>query len=105
MYKLTNQRRSDALSILAKYQRQMEASGRIDCRRFEKELRECWRIGFQELTDIVVALSKEDEYERIAAYYIQYSGVPGPVSEFQPRLAELYGVCYYESEETGAKCG
>lgn len=81
----------------------MEKSGRIDCQRMERELRECWGIGYQELKDVILDMSKRTEYERIAAYYMQHQNALGPVSEFKFRLGQLYGVRHYSSK--GAKEG
>ena len=103
MYKLTAMREEKATDILSKHRQAMAEHGRIITHQFEQELRECWNIGYQELKDIVIELFKRPEYQRMAAYYMQHQNTPGPVSEFKPHLAKLYGVEYYDSPETKAK--
>lgn len=75
----------------------------MDLRAFEGELRELWDLGYQEIKGVIVDLSEHGRCEQVAAYYMQHSNAPGPVFEFKRRLAELYGIKRYDSEERVAK--
>lgn len=91
MYKLTENRLRAAHAILEKYRDALYETQGIRCMDFEHELRDCWGVGYQSLKDIIIDLSKLDRYEHLAAYYMQFQNPTGVVSEFQGRLAEIYG--------------
>jgi hypothetical protein len=96
MYKLTDRRLAAARDILDKYAGQLETRRPIESGLLEKELREVWDIGYQEQKNIIIDLLKNDRYRLIDAYYMQHQNAPGPVSEFQPHLAGLYGTRMYD---------
>jgi hypothetical protein len=90
MYKLTERRFAKAKPILNRYRMQLHETGFASARGLEKELRDCWNIGYQELKDIIIALSKRPYYRYLAACYMEM-GYPDVVIEFQPVLADMYG--------------
>lgn len=91
MYKLTENRLRAAHAILEKYRDALYERQGIHCLSFEHELRECWRLGYRELKDIIIDMSKLDRYEHLAAYYMQFQNGGCVVAEFKRRLAEIYG--------------
>ena len=97
MYKLTERRLNKARSILDEHKSILDTHGTIDVGAFEMSLRECWNLGYQELKDIIIALSKLDDYVYLAAYFMEHSNAPGVVSEFKRPLAKLYGITHYSS--------
>ena len=96
MYRLTERRLAAAREILDRYADWLQERRRIDPGMLEKELREIWGIGYQTLKDIIIDMLNQDRYRLIAAYYMQHQNAPGPVSEFQPHLARLYGTRMYD---------
>lgn len=100
MYRLTERRKAKAAPILEKYGAQLHQTGEIEVRRFEDALRDCWGIGYRELKDIIVEMSRMDEFKYLSAYYMENSnsGV-GVVMEFQPALAKLYGIQHYHHKD------
>jgi hypothetical protein len=58
MYKLTDRRLNSAKVILDKYRELLRTSHRINSMMMEKELRDCWGLGYQALKGIIMALSK-----------------------------------------------
>jgi hypothetical protein len=105
MYKLTERRRAKAEPILEKYRTQLQEKGVIDAQQFEKELRDCWNTGYQEMKDIAKQLLKISQYRFLAAYYMEHSnGMRTLVaSEFKEALAHLYGVKHYDSPDRESK--
>ena len=102
MSRLTERRLEKARPILEKYREDYLCNGRIETGQFENELRACWNMGYQELKDLIEDMLKIPQYRRIAAYYMQFSNPPGPVSEFKPHLAKLYGLETYDCKERHA---
>ena len=99
MASLTDRRFEKAKPILDKYRAQLHATGRISTREFEMELRRCWNLGYQELKDIIIHLSKRDHYRYLAAYYMEDGSGVGVVMEFQPVLAAMYDIDRYDQPE------
>lgn len=101
-YKLTPKRKEKAKPTLEEYRNKLQTNRSFDCLLFEKSLRECLdekSIGHLELKDLIIELSKDESFERTAAFYMQNHNASGPVEEFKPRLAELYGIDLYDSHE------
>ena len=92
MYKLTDRRLKKAEPILEKYRTELHGRGDFMVRVFERELRDCWGLGYQELKDIFKQLSKMARYRYLATYYMENSNAPTVASEFKRVLASLYGV-------------
>ena len=104
MYKLTKKRFEAAKSILDDYRYRLHTTGSFSRQVFESELRSCWQLDHQELKAIIKDLAKLPEYQYLAAYYMEDSSGMGAVSEFQPVLADLYGITsYYHSEDREEK--
>ena len=99
MARLTERRFEKAKAILDKYREDLHRTGSISAGILEKELRDCWDTGYQELKGIIIDLSKRDHYRYLAAYYMEHSNAPGVVAEFKPVLAALYGIKYYDGPE------
>jgi hypothetical protein len=96
MYRLTDRRKAKALPILQKYKTKLDSSGSINEVGFEKELCECWNVGYREIKDLIEDLAKCKEYIYLAAYYMENSNAgAGVVTEFQSVLAKLYGIKWY----------
>ena len=96
MYRLTERRLAAAQEILDRYADWLQDRHGINSAMLEKELRDVWDIGYQELKDIIIDMLNQDGYRLIAAYYMQHQSATGPVSEFQPHLARLYGTRMYD---------
>jgi hypothetical protein len=92
MYKLTDRRFAKAKPILDMYRERMLKHRSIDSRALERELRDLWDTGYQEIKDIMLQLLKLYSYRLIAAYYMEETNGTGIVSEFQQPLADFYGV-------------
>ena len=104
MTSLTQPRFDKAKAILDKYREQLHSTGHISAGDFEHELRECWGIGYHELKDVIIDLSKRGHYKYLAARYMEQSNVPGVVSEFKKVLAGMYGIeCYDASPDRKEK--
>lgn len=92
MYKLTERRLAKAKELLDNSAALLAKKRGINCMEFEMQLRECWDTGYREIKDIMQQLLKMPEYRLLAAYYMQNSGGPGIVSEFQEPLCKFYGI-------------
>lgn len=91
MYRLTERRFEAALSIFEKYQTHIDAGYHINSLAFERELRDCWNVGYRELKDILIQLLSNPRYELLAASYMETSNGGQIVTEFQESLERLYG--------------
>lgn len=103
MYRLTPRRFEKAKPILKKYRELLHRLGPTKAgfdlaANLEVELRACWNIGYQELKNIIIELSKRDYYRYLAAHYMDHPVGPGVVCEFQSPLAELYGMKSYNPD-------
>ncbi len=103
MYRLTNRRLEKARAILDHHNAVLSEKSRIVAMKFDAELRECWDIGYQELKDIIEQMAGMPEYKYLAAYYMENINGDCVVSEFQPVLAELYGIDWFYSDDKDAK--
>jgi hypothetical protein len=99
MYRLTQKRLDAAKDILSKYRKQLFSQHSFDAGMLELELRQIWNVGYRPLKDIMIAMLAEDSFREVAAYYMQNSNAPGPVSEFKRALAEMYGVTHYDAQD------
>jgi len=103
VYKLTELRLEAATEILDRYRAQLHKSHHMESRSLERELRDCWGVGYQALKWIMMDLLKTDRYRLVAAYYMQHQNPPGPVQEFKRSLAELYGKQRYDLSDKDGK--
>jgi hypothetical protein len=103
MYRLTDKRLQKAQPILDKYRADLFTARSFAVRGLERELRDTWSLGYQELKDIIRELLKNDRYREVAAYYMERSNPVGVVSEFQQPLAYLYGLKWFHAPEREGK--
>lgn len=100
MYRLTELRLKKAETILEKYRAQLHKTNSIVALVFERELRDCWKLGYQEMKGIAKELARIKRYKYLAAYYMENSGSgTSVVGEFQQPLARLYGIPRYDNRE------
>jgi HJR/Mrr/RecB family endonuclease len=93
MHRLTERRKKQAREVLDRYTRQLHNSRNFVAAQLEHELRDLWGLGYRSLKGIMIDMvSNHPEYAHLAAYYMEHSGAPGVVSEFQEPLAKLYGL-------------
>ena len=99
MYKLTDKRFKRAEPVLERYRKQLLEKQRFHATALERELRDLWDIGYQELKSIMIDLLRKEKFMLVAAYYMENTNAPGVVSEFKNTLAELYGIRLFDSSE------
>jgi hypothetical protein len=95
MYRLTERRFIKAKPILDHFRKQLHSTGWMSASDLEMELRKCWKIGYRELKNIIIELSKQSYYRHLAVAYMESNG-PGPVMEFKRTLAKIYGIKSYD---------
>ncbi len=91
MASLTENRFNKAQPIFDRYTRILLETQHLPFPEFEKELKELFGMGYQELKGVMIDLSKKTEYVLLAARYME-EGYPSVISEFKHHLATLYGV-------------
>jgi hypothetical protein len=96
MANLTQRRFEKAKPLLDKYREQLHSTGHTSAEDLEHELRECWGVGYQELKQIIIDLSKRDHYRYLAACYMENSNAPCVIEEFKAVLAAMYGIKSYD---------
>lgn len=100
MYRLTEKRLARAEGILEKYRAELFAKRSFDALIFERELRELWKVGYQEMKSIAGDMLKNERYHEVAAYYMEHSNPgAGVAAEFKLPLASLYGVRSFDAPE------
>lgn len=104
MYRLTEIRLRKAEPILENYRRRLYERFRFEPGLLERELRECWNVGYQELKDIFKDMLKQERYRYVAIYYMENISGAAVVSEFWEPLAEAYGVRYFRAPDMEQKC-
>jgi len=69
---------------------------------FEKDIRECWHLGYQELKGIMIDMMDDSKYQPVAVKYMTKGAV---VSEFQRPLKKflLISNCHDELYENALK--
>lgn len=99
MYKLTPRRLEAAKSILdSAVSMLIRSRGNDITAHFEADFRRIWRVGYQELKDIIIDMSsRNDQYKYVAVRYMETSGIAGVVSEFKATLASLYGIRIFDN--------
>ena len=91
MYKLTKRRETKALSILEQAYESLVARGWFEVGRFERELRDCWNIGYHELYDVLEDAFKDERWLYVAVYYMERI-MPMLTSELRHALSKAYGI-------------
>ena len=105
MYRLTDQRLAKAKHLLEEYRGKLAEHGRFNVTTLDHELKQLWDIGYQELKDVIEDMyKKHSRYQYVAVYYMEHSNDTGVVSEFQPLLANAYGLeDYYDGEREASQ--
>lgn len=106
MARLTDRRFEQAKPILDRYRDKLAQSQNHSFHAgfLEKELRELWRMGYQELKGVMKDLSRRPGYTHLAAYYMEHSNAgSGVAEEFKDTLAALYGVRHYHADDREEK--
>ena len=100
MYSLTEKRLARAKEILEKYRAELYTKRSFSVPSFERELRELWKVGYQEMKSIARDMLNKERYREVAAYYMEHSNSgTGVAAEFKLPLASLYGVRSFETPE------
>lgn len=100
MYRLTEKRLASAEPILEKYRAQLFASRSFDAQAFERELRDLWQTGHQEMKSVAQQLAKSERYREVGVYYMEHSNAgTGVASEFKGPLASVYGLKAFDVPE------
>jgi len=104
VYRLTERRFQKAQSILERYREELCENLTCNASRLERELRDCWEIGYQELKSIMRDLMKRDSFKHLAVYYMEHSNASvGVVDDLKAVLAKVYGVSHYCAPEMEEK--
>ena len=103
MYKLTDRRLKKALPTLEKYRSQLYSNFWFDVWALEKELRDCWDIGYQELKGIAIDMLKNERYRHVSIYYMEHCKSIGIISEFQRSLTDVLGASRFSEIEQASK--
>ncbi|MCK4660338.1 MAG: hypothetical protein KAV82_12515 [Phycisphaerae bacterium] len=100
MYSLTEKRLASAEAILENYRAQLFAQRPFDAQSFERELRDLWQTGYQEMNSVALQLLKNERYREVAVYYMEHSNPgTGVAAEFKLPLASVYGVKTFDAPE------
>ena len=100
MYRLTEKRLARAEGILEKYRAELFAKRSFSAESFERELRELWKVGYQQMKSIARDMLNKERYREVAAYYMEHSNPgTGVAAEFRLPLASLYGIRSYHAPE------
>ena len=91
MYKLTKRREAKALLILEHAYKSLVINGGFEVGWFERELRDCWSVGYHELYDILEDAFKDRRWLYVAVYYMERIMYP-LTSELQYALSKAYGI-------------
>ncbi|MBQ6247275.1 MAG: hypothetical protein IJK04_10445 [Kiritimatiellae bacterium] len=91
MYKLTPNREAKAHQILERAYASLMSRGWFDAHDLERELRDCWNVGYHELYQILEDSFRDDRWLYVSAYYMEHVH-PSPTSELQHALAKAYGI-------------
>ncbi len=100
MYRLTEKRLASAETIFENYRAKLFANRCFNAQIFERELRDLWKTGYQEMKSIALQLLKNERYREVAVYYMEHSNPgTGVASEFKLPLASLYGMKLFGAPE------
>lgn len=91
MYKLTKRREAKALPILERAYESLVSHGGFDVGILERDLRDCWNIGYHELYDILEDAFKDERWRYVAVYYMERI-MPMLTSELRLALEKAYGI-------------
>jgi hypothetical protein len=100
MLRLTDKRLASATPILEKYRAELFANRSFNAQVFERELRELWQTGCQEMKSAALQLAKRERYREASVYYMEHSNPgTGVAAEFKLPLAEVYGLKTFDIPE------
>ncbi len=99
---LTPSRLNRAKPNLDRYRDLLLKTGKLNFPAFEKELKEAWKVGYQELKSMIIDLVKRQEYTPLAVRYME-EGEPGVAAEFKRHLAKIYDVKSYHAKDREEK--
>ena len=91
MYKMTKRREAKALPILEHAYKSLVTYGGFEVGRFERELRDCWNIGYHELYAVLEDAFKDKRWLYVAVYYMERI-MPSLTTELQYALSKAYGI-------------
>ena len=103
MYRLTERRLAKALDILEKYRAQLRKCMRFEAGCFERELCECWGVGYREMKGLAEDMLKNERYRHVAVYYMEHSNTPGVSDNFKDPLSRVYGIKWYNDPDMPEK--
>lgn len=92
MYKITQRREKKARPILEKAYESLVTRGRFDVHALERELRQCWNVGYHELYEILEDAFKDEKWFPVAVYYMERISSPHPTCELRCALSRAYGL-------------
>lgn len=89
-----------AKHIFEKYRTELHQHHQANCAQMEKELKDCFNLGYQEIKDIIIDLFAQERYKCLAAYFMENIDTSvGVVSEYHESLAKLYGIDWYYADD------
>ena len=104
MATLTDRRMESARHIFETYRTHLHENHRCNCAEMENELKACFKLGYQEIKDIILDLLKRDRYQYLASYFMENIDTSvGVVAEYHAPLAKLYGIEWYHVDDREAK--
>ena len=103
MYKLTQRREAKALPILEGAYASLASHGRFDVHALERELRECWNVGYHELYQILEDSFRNDRWLYVSVYYMERVHL-SLTTELRHALAKAYGVPAKSAENEWDAC-
>lgn len=79
MFKVTDRRLEKARPTLDDYVRKLDEFRKFDAGSLEKELKDIWGTGYQEIKSAIVDLYKNHggDYGRVAEYYMRHQAPAG----------------------------
>ena len=82
MYKLTPNREAKARQILERAYASLMSRGWFDAHDLERELRDCWNVGYHELYQILEDSFRDARWLYVSAYYMEHVH-PSPRREWR----------------------
>ena len=104
MAKLTERRMEKADHIFEEYRTKLNEHQQVNCAQMEKELKQCFNLGYQGIKDIIIDLFARERYKQLAAFFMENIDTSvGVVSEYHKPLAKLYGIKSYYADDREEK--
>lgn len=111
MSRLTPDRLATAEPVLDRYLDKLRRDRFFSAFALERELADLWRLGYQQVTGVVIDLLDDDRYRLVAAYFMENVGADvlsppdtapratGLDPEFHAPLARLYGTASFDAAD------